>query len=222
MEISFARLFWQGDFSDLATELPQWHIWQNGRCPLDFQQSGPDKQETSAWQNSQIKKINLTKRRWIVVHTCDSNGFKKSRFPETFPIWTLPGWQGPASLTSQFLCKLELCWHAPKSHGLGDRSYAPSCSLSKAPEQKRSRNRKRMNWPLLNKLKLYATSGDPQRQGYKCIEFMNGKQNLPFFVFLWHLSYQHTTTCWQCAHRGQPYEPLPWPSLLQVKLGLIH
>jgi hypothetical protein len=38
-----------------------------------------------------------------------------------------------------------LCWHAPKSHGLGDRSYAPSCSLSKAPEQKRSRNRKRMN-----------------------------------------------------------------------------
>jgi hypothetical protein len=28
MEISFARLFCQGDFSDLATELPQWHVWQ--------------------------------------------------------------------------------------------------------------------------------------------------------------------------------------------------
>ncbi len=26
MEISFARLFRQGDFSDLATELPQWHV----------------------------------------------------------------------------------------------------------------------------------------------------------------------------------------------------
>jgi hypothetical protein len=30
MEISFARLFCQGDFSNLATELPQWHVWQNG------------------------------------------------------------------------------------------------------------------------------------------------------------------------------------------------
>jgi len=26
MEISFDRLFCQGDFSDLATELPQWHV----------------------------------------------------------------------------------------------------------------------------------------------------------------------------------------------------
>jgi hypothetical protein len=99
MEISFAKLFCQGDFSDLATELRQWHVWQNGHWHLDFQQSGPGKQETSsAWQNSQIKKINLTKWRWIVVHTCYRNCFKKSTFPETFPIWSLPGLQGPPVL----------------------------------------------------------------------------------------------------------------------------
>ncbi len=61
----------------------------------------------------------------------------------------------------KFLCKLKLCWHARKSHGLGHRSCAPSCSLRKAPEQKRSRNRKRMDWPLLNKLKALSNFWRP-------------------------------------------------------------